>query len=601
MESWVVVFLVTIGYLFLSLMVGVLSGRRASSSTEGYVAGDRNLGFLVLYFVLGASIFSAFAFLGGPGFAYSRGAAAFYILSYGTFGLTPWYFFGPRVARLGRRFGYVTQAELFAHRFESKSLSAALAVISLIAFVPYLNLQIKGAGYVFNIVTEGRIPIWMGAAIAYGVVLIYVFKSGVLGVAWTNTFQGILMMALAWGLGLYLPYKLYGGVGAMFDQLADTTPAMLEPPGLVGGEPWSWGAYTSAILISAIGFSMWPHYFMKIYTAKSIRTLKLSIVFYPTFQIFLIPILFIGFSGILKFSDVAPADTILPTILIVARSAGGAHRALLRRRPGRLHVDRGRSPARGPARWSSRTSTGFLFRPDMSDHAQAVALRAMVVVLSAFAYYIAVATDVSLVLMLLLSYGFISQIFPVIVATFLWPRATSPGSPLGRGGRLPGGRRLEPGAVATVAGHPPGHLGPGRERRRDGRGVAGDPADGPGPRRAVRRRLGTQGRAGLRRPSARSALRPSLPTTPAACRARSRARASLIARASSSSLISMCSRLVWARNSSPGPTPTGAMPTSAKWPPSVANFHTPGACSRPVTRARISPPARTPGWSSARA
>ena len=248
---------VTLGYLGISLGVGIWSGRKTSKGPEGYVAGDRALGFLVLYFILGASIFSAFAFLGGPGWAYSRGAAAFYILSYGTVGLVPWYFFGPRVARLGRKFGFVTQAELLSHRFQSKGLSAALAVISLIAFLPYLTLQMQGAGYVFNVVTEGRIPNWAGAAIAYGVVLIYVFRSGVMGVAWTNTLQGMFMMVLAWSLGLYLPWKLYGGVGAMFDRLAETVPEMLRAPGLgANGEIWTWGGYSSAILISVMGFSI---------------------------------------------------------------------------------------------------------------------------------------------------------------------------------------------------------------------------------------------------------------------------------------------------------------------------------------------------------
>lgn len=426
-EPWLVVTLVTVGYLGLSLAVGLISGRQASASTEGYVAGDRRLGFLVLYFVLGASIFSAFAFLGGPGFAYSRGAAAFYILSYGTFGLVPWYFFGPRVARLGRRFGYVTQAELFAHRFRSRQLSAALAVISLIAFVPYLTLQIKGAGYVFNIVTEGRIPVWLGAAIAYSVVLVYVFKSGVLGVAWTNTFQGIFMMALAWGLGLYLPYKLYGGVGAMFEALADSAPEMLAAPGLdAGGGAWSWGAYSSAIIISAIGFGMWPHYFMKIFTAESIRTLKRSIVYYPTFQIFLIPILFIGFSGVLAFPGVEPADTILPTILmslelpavVIGLFCAGALAASMSTGDALLHA---------AASVAVRDFYRVLVHPGMSDRDQTIAIRAMVVVIGAVAYCIAVASDLSLVLLLLMAYGFISQIFPVIVVTFLWPRATAPG------------------------------------------------------------------------------------------------------------------------------------------------------------------------------
>ena len=230
MPAWVTVFLVTVGYLALSLAVGLFSGRKASTGTEGYVAGDRDLGFFVLYFVLGASIFSAFSFLGGPGWAYSRGAAAFYIISYTSLGLVPMYFFGPRVAQLGRRFGYVTQAQLFAHRYHSRYISLILAVISLTAFVPYLTLQMQGAGYVFSVVTEGRMPVWAGAAITYGVVLLYVFRSGVMGVAWTNTFQGIIMMSLAWGLGLYLPYALHGGIGPMFARLVETSPAMLTAP-----------------------------------------------------------------------------------------------------------------------------------------------------------------------------------------------------------------------------------------------------------------------------------------------------------------------------------------------------------------------------------
>lgn len=43
---WVVVFGITLGYLFVSLLVGLLSGRRASAGIEGYVAGDRSFGFL---------------------------------------------------------------------------------------------------------------------------------------------------------------------------------------------------------------------------------------------------------------------------------------------------------------------------------------------------------------------------------------------------------------------------------------------------------------------------------------------------------------------------------------------------------------------------
>ncbi len=433
MADWLQVLGVTVGYLALSLTLGVLSGRRASAGTEGYVAGDRSLGFLVLYFVMGASIFSAFAFLGGPGWAYSRGAAAFYILAYGTIGLVPWYFFGPRIARLGRRFGYVTQAELFSHRFRSSTLSGVLAVISLIAFVPYLTLQIKGAGYVFNVVTEGRVPIWLGAAIAYGVVMVYVLASGVMGVAWTNTFQGIFMMVLAWTLGLYLPWKLYGGVGAMFEELARTVPEMLEAPGLTGGgDPWSWGGYSSAVVVSALGFSLWPHFFMKIYTARDVRTLKQTVVFYPTFQIFLIPILFIGFAGILRFPGVEPADAILPTILtslelpavVVGLFCAGALAASMSTGDAILH-------AAGSV--LVRDLYKPCFRPLLDDRAQTRLIRVVVVLVGIAAYYFAVISSLDLVLLLLLSYGFLAQLFPVLLVSFFWRRATAAGVLAGLG------------------------------------------------------------------------------------------------------------------------------------------------------------------------
>ncbi len=429
MPAWVVVFLVTIGYLGASLAIGLASGRRATRSTEGYVAGDRSLGFLVLYFIMGASIFSAFAFLGGPGWAYSRGAAAFYILAYAAVGLVPWYFFGPRVARLGRRFGYVTQAELFAHRFQSRAIPAILAVLSLLAFLPYLMLQMEGAGYVFNVVTEGRIPEWAGAAIAYGVVLVYVFRSGVLGVGWTNTFQGMFMMALAWGLGLYLPYELYGGVGPMFDAIAEAAPDMLRAPGLgPDGTPWTWGAFSSAVAISALGFSVWPHYFMKIYTARDISTLKKTVIAYPTFAIFLVPILFIGFAGVVAFPGVEPADAILPTIvtsaqvglppLIVGLFCAGALAASMSTGDALLHAC---GAVAVKDLWGN-------VRPGLPDAAERRWIRILVIAFGALAYLLAVVARISLVDLLLLSYGFVAQLFPLTVVTFLWARATRAGA-----------------------------------------------------------------------------------------------------------------------------------------------------------------------------
>lgn len=429
METGTVILIVVGVYLLISLITGIIPGLRISKSVDGYVAGDRSMNVMLLYFVMGASIFSAFAFLGGPGWAYSRGAAAFYIIGFGVTGIIPLYFFGPRAWRLGKKYGYVTQAELLSDRFDSRLMSVMLAVLSVVVFIPYLTIQMKGAGFVLSVISEGRIPEWAGAGFTYLIVLVYVYFSGVMGVGWSNAFQGLFMMVLAWVLGLYLPFALYGGVGPMFEALVDAgQAAMLAAPGLAGdGSPWNWAAFSSAVVVSAIGFSVWPHFFMRSFAAKSERSLRLSIVLYPTFQIFLIPILIIGFSAILIFPGVTPADSILPHVLmqlelpaiVIGLFCAGTLAASMSSGDAILH---------SAASVGVRDGISKATATPVSDTTERMLIRILVIVIGLISYYFAVASEVSLVALLLASYGGVAQIFPVVFAMFYWKRATKAGA-----------------------------------------------------------------------------------------------------------------------------------------------------------------------------
>ncbi len=432
METWIVALVICGIYLVVTLATGIIPGLKVSKSVSGYVAADRSMNTLVLYFVMGASIFSSFAFLGGPGWAYSRGVAALYIIAYGVIGIMPLYFIGPRTRRLGERFGFITQAELLAHRFDSKLLSVVLAVLSVAAFVPYLVIQMEGAGIIVETLTEGRVSSAVGAGVAYGVVVIYVLASGVMGVGWTNTFQGAFMMVVAWFLGLYLPAKLYGGVGPMFDQIREAKPYLLDMPGLAGnGDPWTWAAFGSAVFVSAAGFTMWPHLFMKSYAAKSDRALRLTVVMYPTFQIFLVPILLIGFAGVVMFPDVRPADSILPFLLtqldlspiLIGLVCAGTLAASMSSGDSILH-----SAASIAIRDGVRQVAPRRFEGAAADERERFLIRAAVVALALVAYYFAVVSQVSLVALLLAAYGGVAQILPPVLAAFYWSRATRAGA-----------------------------------------------------------------------------------------------------------------------------------------------------------------------------
>ncbi len=425
MDRWMVITSLIVAYLGLTLWVGLRAGRGTSSTVDGFVAGDRNFGFLVMYFVIGATAFSAFAFLGGPGWAYSRGAAAFYILCYATLGMVPWYVIGPKVARIGRQLGQVTQAQFLTGRFRSRGLSLVIALVSIAALIPYITLQMRGAGIVIEAVTDGRIPLWLGAAVAYGIVLIYVLVSGVSAVGWTNMLQGIFMLLIAWSLGLYLPNALYGGIGPMFEAILTERPELLELPGLgADGERWTWAGYTSSILISVIGLTMWPHLFMKAFTARDERTIRRSVVWFPTFQLFLVPVFLIGFAGVLFVDSLPNPDFILPylilnvelPVIVVGLFCAGALSASMSTGDALLH-----------ATASVAVEDGVRPFAALNEGQQRLLIRLLIVVAGLIAYFFAVAENVSLVVLLLTSYGLIAQLAPPVVAALFWRRATTPG------------------------------------------------------------------------------------------------------------------------------------------------------------------------------
>jgi SSS family solute:Na+ symporter len=283
------------GYLALALVLGVWAGRRGSGGSDDFITGERSFGPVLMYFVMGAMVFSAYALLGTPQRVMAKGSDAFYALAYGAVAFVPIFFFGAKVWRIGAREGLVTQAEFLGARFASRRLTLIMGLASLLAFVPYIVIQFKGAGVVMQQVL-GWHPL-VGAAVVYAVVTLYVVFGGMRGVGWTNVLQGVVMLAVVWWLGLAIPNQLFGGVGPMFDRVIAEYPAYLTLPGPAPGtSEFQWSA---EVLLSILGFTMWPQVFMKCFTARSARLVQHSAVVYPTFLLFLVPLFFLGYAALL--------------------------------------------------------------------------------------------------------------------------------------------------------------------------------------------------------------------------------------------------------------------------------------------------------------
>lgn len=427
MQDWWIITGITVVYLLVVLVVGLRARTEQTSSLEGYVAGDRSIGLFILFFIMGAEIFSAFAFLGGPGWTYGRGAPGFYILAYLGLGLLPWWVFGPKAARLGRKYGYLTQADLMSDRFTSKWLSAIIAVVSVGAFIPYLTIQITGAGILFEASTDGNVPFWLGALAAFLIVTIYVYASGLRGIGWTNVIQGIIMVVVAWMIGLAVANRFYDGVGPMFREIQAQAPEYLTLPGVEG---MGWAAFSSAILVSSIGFTMWPHLFMKSYGADSEKTIKKTIVIYPLYGYLLIPVFIIGFAGILVLQDrpLDNPDNVLPELVVNVANFSPWLIGIMLSGALAAAMSTGSNLAHTASTVLVRDLFVAVFKQDMPERTVVRLTRAFVVVISVLAYLLALVNPASLVQLLLGAYGAVVQFFPLIVAVFFWKRATTAGA-----------------------------------------------------------------------------------------------------------------------------------------------------------------------------
>ncbi len=419
---------ICLAYLFVSLLIGVLPGlKKIDSNTKSFVAADGSMGTTLLFFVMGASIFSSLAYLGIPSMAYSRGAAAYSLLAAGILGAVPFFFLGPAVRKIGESRGFITQGDFFSWRYNSPLMAIIFSVIALIVSVPYLVFQIKGAGLVLEILSGGRVPFWLGASLTYGVVGTYVLISGVRGVGWTNAVQGVFMAAVALFLGWYFPYVQHGGIGAMFTDIAQSDKApILWGSGLAPGAETKWGSagFSSTVIVVAAGFTCWPHLFIKCFAAKSQRSLRRMATLYPLYILLLVPLILVGYSAVLQSVAVGSPDALVPgllvdsklPVLVVGALAAAILAASMSSGDTILH-----------AAGSIVVHDGLETVGLVPANKEMLFIRWVIVLVLGFSFAMALTTNKSIVQLYLASYAFVAQILPATVAAVYWRRSSKAG------------------------------------------------------------------------------------------------------------------------------------------------------------------------------
>ncbi len=218
-ESVVWLFVLSGFYWAYCLFWGLKGYARARTAADYFIAG-RQIPMWVFVLAATATSFSGWTFVGHPALVWRDGLpyafAAFYVIAIPFTGVL----FLKRTWVMGKRHGYVTPGEMYADYFRSDAMRWLTVVVALFYAVPYLGLQFKASGVLFNVLSGGVVDVNFGMWALSIVVLLYVVLGGLRSVAYVDTAQCVLLMAGIVAIGIIVLVKT-GGWGPFTSTFAD--------------------------------------------------------------------------------------------------------------------------------------------------------------------------------------------------------------------------------------------------------------------------------------------------------------------------------------------------------------------------------------------
>jgi SSS family solute:Na+ symporter len=316
MDAKVIWLLVFVGlYWSYCVFWGVKGHLQAKTASDYFLAG-RGISIWVFILAATATSFSGWTFMGHPGLIYRDGFpyayASFYAITIPFTGVM----FLKRQWMLGKRFGFVTPGEMLSEYFKSDFIRILVVLVALVFSVPYLGIQLRASGFLFNVLTDGMFSVNVGMWALSAVVFIYVATGGLKAVAYVDTMQCILLAGGIMVIGVITLVNI-GGFGALVDGVAalsqidkkltpDGYSHYIAIPGVIQyvksgtqavGGPWT-GIMILSYMFALMGIQSAPAFTMWSFSNKSVAPFAPQQVWASAFGIGLILMSFTAIQGI---------------------------------------------------------------------------------------------------------------------------------------------------------------------------------------------------------------------------------------------------------------------------------------------------------------
>ena len=250
------------------------------NDTHEWSLAGRKLGTTLVFFLLGADIYTAFAFVAIPSGVFAKGSLYFFAIPYGalTFGVA--LVIMPRLWALSKERGYITASDFIKDRFGSKTLSILIAITGIVSLLPYIAIQIVGMQSVlivmFSGTTNSQMVEEIALLVAFVILAAFTYTSGLRGATLTAVLKDVLIWITVIAVIVVVPLSISGGFGTAFK---DVKPSYLTVPGpLVTG-------YATLVLGSALALYLYPHAINGVLSSESVHKLRSSTALLPLYGI----------------------------------------------------------------------------------------------------------------------------------------------------------------------------------------------------------------------------------------------------------------------------------------------------------------------------
>ena len=259
-------------YFGILMVLGYIASKRVHNMSD-FVIGGKRLSFWVAAFSAQATGESAWLLLGLTGMGAMVGFSAYWVVVGEVLGVWfAWFLMATRFKRLTDKYDSITVIDYLVNRFKSKTnFLRVLSAVSLTVFVLiYISAQIDATGSAFERFLDWNYQ--TGAIVGFVTVVVYCVAGGFLAAAWTDMFQGAVMLLCLVMLPL-VAYLSLANADSIYTGLVEIEPGLVNMWGAGGFTLLNFSVVVGMGLIG-LGFLGSPQVFARLLAVKNVQQIK---------------------------------------------------------------------------------------------------------------------------------------------------------------------------------------------------------------------------------------------------------------------------------------------------------------------------------------